>query len=75
MRSDMDVKREAEAELRAHPDIDASDIAVAVKNGVVILSGYVRSYCQKWEAERDPKRYPTDVAQGNTLRADAQIMN
>ncbi|MEA2782867.1 MAG: hypothetical protein QOK29_4411 [Rhodospirillaceae bacterium] len=52
MRSDDDIKRDVEAELRWDPDIDATDIAVAVKDGVVTLSGFVRSYAQKREAER-----------------------
>jgi osmotically-inducible protein OsmY len=56
MKSDDDIKRDVEAELRWDPDIDASDIAVAVKDGVVTLSGFVRSYAQKWQAERDAKR-------------------
>jgi osmotically-inducible protein OsmY len=56
MRSDDDIKRDVEQELRADPDINASDIAVAVKDAVVTLSGFVRSYMQKWQAERDVKR-------------------
>ena len=38
MRTDIDIKRDVEAELRVNPDIDATDIAVAVKNGVVTLT-------------------------------------
>ena len=38
MRSDEDIKRDVEAELRWDQDIDATDIGVAVKNGVVTLS-------------------------------------
>jgi len=34
-------------ELRWDPDIDATDVAVAVHNGVVALTGFVRSYMQK----------------------------
>ena len=44
MRTDIDIKRDVEAELHINPDIDATDIAVAVKNAVVTLSGFVRSY-------------------------------
>jgi hypothetical protein len=33
MRSDSDIKRDVEDELRWDPDIDATDIAVTVKNG------------------------------------------
>jgi len=56
MNSDADIKRDVEDELRWDPDIDSSDIGVAVKNGVVTLSGFVRSYTQKYQAERDAKR-------------------
>ena len=54
--SDIDIKRDVQDELRSNPDIDATDIAVAVKSGVVTLSGFVRSYSQRWEAERTVKR-------------------
>jgi osmotically-inducible protein OsmY len=56
MRSDIDMKRDVEAELRWNPDIDATDITVAAKNGVVTLNGFVRSYAQKSEAEQTAKR-------------------
>lgn len=56
MRSDSDIKRDVESELRWDPDIDATDIGVAVKSGVVTLTGFVRSYSQKYEAEKAAKR-------------------
>jgi osmotically-inducible protein OsmY len=56
MKSDADIKRDVEAELKWDPDIDATDVAVAVKDGVVTLTGFVHSYMQKWQAERDAKR-------------------
>lgn len=56
MRLDSDIKRDVEIELKWNPDIDASDIGVAVKDGVVTLSGFVRSYSQKYEAEKATKR-------------------
>jgi osmotically-inducible protein OsmY len=36
MRSDSDIRRDVEDELRWDPDIDAIDIAVSVSNGVVM---------------------------------------
>ena len=56
MRLDSDIKHDVESELKWDPDIDASDIGVAVKNGVVTLSGFVRSYSQKYQAEKATKR-------------------
>jgi osmotically-inducible protein OsmY len=56
MRSDSDIKRDVEDELRWDPDIDATDIAVSVNSGVVTLAGFVRSYMQKYQAEQDAKR-------------------
>ena len=56
MKSDSDIKRDVEAELKWDPDIDATDIAVAVKGGVVTLTGFVHSYTHKWQAESDVKR-------------------
>src|SRR5687768_13316672 len=55
MRTDSEIKRNVEQELRWDADIDSTDIAVAVKDSVVTLTGFVRSYTQKWRAERDAK--------------------
>jgi osmotically-inducible protein OsmY len=56
MRSDSDIKRDVEAELKWHPNIDATDIGVTVNNGVVTLAGFVRSYNEKLDAEAAAKR-------------------
>jgi osmotically-inducible protein OsmY len=56
MKSDSEIKRDVEYELRWDADIDASDIGVAVNDKVVMLAGLVRSYGQKLAAERDAKR-------------------
>lgn len=55
MRSDHEIKRDVEEELQWNPAIDATDIAVAVKSGVVTLTGFVRSYNEKLEAEAASK--------------------
>src|SRR6201994_2510142 len=67
MKSDSDIKRDVEAELKWDPDIDATDIAVAVKDGVVTLSGFVKSYTHKWQAESDAKRVAGVTAVANDL--------
>ena len=67
MRSDIDIKRDVEDEVRWTPNIDPTDIAVAVKNGVVTLTGFVRSYGQKYEAEKAAKRVAGVVGLANDL--------
>ena len=56
MRTDHEIKRDVESELEWDPELDATDIAVTVKGGVVALSGYVRRYADKYIAERVAKR-------------------
>lgn len=53
---DSEIKRDVEDELRWDPDVDPSDVGVAMKNGVVTLTGFVRSYGQKLAAEAAAKR-------------------
>jgi osmotically-inducible protein OsmY len=67
MRSDSEIKRDVEDEIRWDPDIDPTDVAVAVKNGVVTLTGFVKSYNDKWEAERDAKRVAGVLGVANNL--------
>ena len=56
MRVDQDIRRDVEAELVWEPDIQSTDIAVKVKDGIVTLTGFVRSYTEKYDAERVAKR-------------------
>ena len=67
MRSDSDIKRDVEEELRWEPNLDPTDIAVAVKNEVVTLTGFVRSYAHKFTAERAAKRVAGVVGLANDL--------
>ena len=67
MRLDSDIKRDVEDELRWDPDIDATDIGVTVRNGVVTLTGFVRSYAQKTQAEVDAKRVAGVSAVANDI--------
>jgi osmotically-inducible protein OsmY len=75
MKSDLDIKRDVEEELRLNPDLDATDIAVAVKNGVVTLSGFVRSFSQRWEAERTVKRVSGVTGVANDIEVRLPIFN
>ena len=52
LRSDMDIQKDIVAELKWEPGLRNDDIAVAVRDGVVTLAGFVDSYADKWKAER-----------------------
>ncbi len=52
MRTDSEIQRDIEDELRWDPSLENDDIAVSVRDGVVTLAGYVKSYLDKWHAER-----------------------
>jgi osmotically-inducible protein OsmY len=67
MKTDSDIKRDVELELKWDPNIDATDIAVNVKNGVVTLTGFARSYIDKYHAERNAQRVAGVVAVANDI--------
>jgi osmotically-inducible protein OsmY len=67
MRSDSEIKKDVEDELRWDPDIDSPDIGVTVNRGVVALTGFVRSYSEKWEAEIAAKRVAGVLAVANDI--------
>src|SRR6202047_3862271 len=75
MRTDSEIKKDAEDELRWDPDVDATDIAVAVHRGVVTLTGFVRSYMQKTRAERDAKRVAGVMAVANDIEVRLPYIN
>ncbi len=56
MKSDAELQRDVMNELTWEPSINAENIGVAVKDGVVTLSGSVESFAEKWAAERATKR-------------------
>jgi osmotically-inducible protein OsmY len=55
-RSDTLIRDDVQFELKYDPKITSSDIGVAVKDGVVTLTGYVSSYWEKDAAEKAAKR-------------------
>lgn len=67
VRTDSEIKRDVEDELKYDAGVDSTDIGVAVKNGVVSLTGFVRSYSQKLQAEMDAKRISGVMAVANDL--------
>jgi osmotically-inducible protein OsmY len=52
MKNDQDLKRDVELELLWEPSVNADRIGVTAKAGVIELDGHVRSYSEKWAAEK-----------------------
>lgn len=53
---DISLRHDVEDELEWDPVVDASKIGIAASEGVVTLTGAVRSYSDKWNAEKIAKR-------------------
>lgn len=68
MTLDSDIKRDVDAELKWDPVIDATDIAVAVRNGFVTLTGFMCSYVHRSDAEMIAKRVKGVVGIANDLK-------
>jgi len=56
MKSDTQLQQDVLAELKWEPSVNATDIGVEVKDGIVTLAGHVSSYSEKWGAERAAQR-------------------
>ena len=56
MKTDGQIQADVEAELAWTPDVESGDIRVAVKGGVVALTGYVPGFFDKTQAEEAVKR-------------------
>lgn len=67
MRADTDIKRDVEAQLKWTPEVNETDIAVKVGNGVVTLTGYASSAFEKYRAEVAVKRVSGVAAVANDL--------
>lgn len=75
MRPDSEIKLNVENELQADPDIRSDDIAVAVKEGIVTLAGFVHSYRQKRQAEATAKRIAGVLAVANDVAVRLPIVH
>jgi osmotically-inducible protein OsmY len=56
MHNDMEIRRDVEAELDWDARLDSRQIGVAVKNGVVSLTGHVSSFAERNAAEEAAQR-------------------
>jgi osmotically-inducible protein OsmY len=66
-RTDQEVQTDVLAELRWDLSTQAKDIGVAVKDGVVTLTGTVDSYLNKWKAEQASHRVSGVYAVANDI--------
>jgi osmotically-inducible protein OsmY len=73
MRSDIEIKRDVEAELGWSPDLDERDIAVKVDDAVVMLTGFVHSYFEKSQAENAVKRVKGVAGVANDIQVRLAI--
>ena len=55
-RTDSQLKTDVEAELKWEPRVNPNEIGVAVKDGVVTLTGWVDSYTKRYSAEEAAHR-------------------
>ena len=67
MKSDSEIEQDVEDELKWDPDLDATDIGVSVKKGVVALTGFVKSFLDRYEAEAAAKRVAGVVGVANDI--------
>lgn len=68
MKTDEQLRQDIESELQCSPQIDATDIAVSVHQGVVTLTGFVRNYFEKFQAEAVTKAVVGVAAVADDLR-------
>lgn len=69
MKTDVEIQKDVLTELKWEPILKAAEIGVAVKDGVVTLSGIVDTYSEKLAAERAVKR----IAGVKAVAEDLQV--
>lgn len=67
MRSDNDIKRDVDTELKWNREIDSTDIATKVTDGAVTLYGFARNFHERHQAELSVKRIVGVGAVANDL--------
>ena len=65
--TDRELQQDVLRELAWDPSVDAAHVGVAVKDGVVTLTGHVPSYADKWASEKAAKRVHGVKAIANEL--------
>lgn len=69
MKSDIQIQKDVMDQLKWEPGLNAAEIGVAVKNGIVTLSGIVDSYSKKIAAEEAAKK----IAGVKAVAEDIQV--
>jgi osmotically-inducible protein OsmY len=67
LRTDTEIHKDIVAELHWEPSLRDDDVAVAARDGVVTLAGFVDSYADKWRAEQVASRVKGVKAIANDL--------
>jgi len=67
MRSDNDIQKDITQEFKWEPRLQDDDLAVGVREGIVTLAGYTRSYTDKVTAERAASRVKGVKAVANDI--------
>ncbi|HMD90798.1 MAG TPA: BON domain-containing protein [Anaerolineaceae bacterium] len=70
MMTDLDLKTDVLEELEWEPKVNAAEIGVVAKDGVVTLTGKVDSFPAKWEAERAALRVSGVKAVANDIKVE-----
>ncbi len=71
--SDEQIQRDVLAELKFEPRVAPNEIGVAVKDGVVTLTGWVDSYTKRWAAEEAAHRVRGVKAVANDIEVRLPI--
>ncbi|MEH1964308.1 MAG: BON domain-containing protein [Nostoc sp.] len=66
-RTDDHIQKDVLHELKWNPRVQSTEIGVAVKDGIVTLTGWVNSYTKKWAAEEIAHRVRGVLAVANDI--------
>lgn len=67
LRTDEQIQRDVLAELRWDARVQPNEVAVAARDGIVTLAGFVDSYVKRWAAERAAQRVRGVLAVANEI--------
>ncbi len=75
MKTDLEVQKNVQEQLRREPILNAAEIGVSVKNGVVTLTGQVDSYVKKMAVEKAAKRVSGVKALAEEIQVGLSAIN